>query len=564
MNFCPFCGNQIGQAIDIINSYENKEIIEKSFHDKQYDQLLDFAMAGDNIAKGYYIEYVGDQAVKGYFYDWDSIFEKLISAKNNGNSFAIAAYGIFQYEQAKKGALGVSDTNTMEHSYKLIEKAANMNEPAAMTELGVWLCDGTDYVKKDEYRGYQLIKRAADMGYPQALRILGYWHYKGSRNISVNEDLGFELIERAAFMGEYSARHIILEENPDWLNDALTYSTSNETVESIVQLLKEPISPVPSHIKENSEKDERKSEIFALLEKCCSLDDYKLLHKQLKKRKDATSEEVQGDLRFIEMIIGSILGISITSENVENAENVKADVEKVENLIGKYTCPQHFLHFKGDLKRLNLSFEESVMNDLMDRASETLNAKCKKEYEAYQSYLDGVYLKDSSKGSLAGIIFWTILAFVVGAFFLPVGIVIGVIAGIMWLSLIFSKSAGHTKTISSEQDFRLINSLFGYGYKIGKISEYYKDMPYTNTIGSVLGDKMSHTTTKDKNNNSEQQESNNRMILCPSCKKENIFGAKYCKYCGSSMISPIVCSNCGSSVKQGAKFCSKCGNKIVE
>jgi len=224
MNYCPICGNQIGQAIDLINSYENKETIEKLYADKKYDQILDYALAGDNIAKCYYIKYIGDQAQKGYFNDWDSIFEKLISAKNNGNSFAIASYGIFQYEQAKKGALGVSDTGTMERACQLVEKAVHMNEPVAMTAFGVWLCDGTDYVKKDEYRAYQLIKRAADMGYPQALRILGYWHYNGNRNISVDEDLGFELIERAAFMGEYSARRLILETNPDWLDDDFPYS----------------------------------------------------------------------------------------------------------------------------------------------------------------------------------------------------------------------------------------------------------------------------------------------------------------------------------------------------
>ena len=62
MNFCPICGNQVGKAVDITNLYENKKTIEKLYSDKEYDQILNFAMMGDNIAKCYYIEYICEES----------------------------------------------------------------------------------------------------------------------------------------------------------------------------------------------------------------------------------------------------------------------------------------------------------------------------------------------------------------------------------------------------------------------------------------------------------------------------------------------------------------------
>lgn len=480
MNYCPICGHQTGKSVEITNAYANKQLIEKLYAESEYDQILDLAIAGDNIAKYYYIEYIHGQADKGQFYNWDSIFEKLITEKNNNQCFAIAAYGIFLYRHAEKGALGVSDTDTMERAYKLVEKASNMYEPAAMTEFGIWCCDGTSYISKDEYRGYQLIKAAADMGYPHALRILGYWYYKGGRNISVDENRGFELIEKAAFMGEHSARHIILQENPNWLDENISFSISTKTVEHIVQLLDYPKIQNNTIVEKDTEKQSRKTDAFSLLEKCRSIDDYKSLHKHLKEHSNINQKEIQPILSFIEMVISSIVGIPITSETIANAEKTKADVDKAKELLNRYTCPQHFLHFKEDLKRLNLSFDEPIMSDLMTYASNLLNSKCEKEYQAYDEFLKTKDFVKSSKGCLVVMIVGIILTFAL------TNVIVGAIAVLVFLYIMFVRKSNKKKLADIKQDFLLINSLFGYGYKIGKINEYHKDMPYTNYVGSVL------------------------------------------------------------------------------
>jgi membrane protease subunit (stomatin/prohibitin family) len=51
-----------------------------------------------------------------------------------------------------------------------------------------------------------------------------------------------------------------------------------------------------------------------------------------------------------------------------------------------------------------------------------------------------------------------------------------------------------------------------------------------------------------------------QTISCPSCKKPNPAGTKFCGECGSKMeVAQISCIKCGASLREGAKFCSECG-----
>ena len=48
---------------------------------------------------------------------------------------------------------------------------------------------------------------------------------------------------------------------------------------------------------------------------------------------------------------------------------------------------------------------------------------------------------------------------------------------------------------------------------------------------------------------------------CPKCSIENPDDNKFCRECGSELIS--VCSKCGSEFKARDKFCGKCGQKLA-
>lgn len=67
---------------------------------------------------------------------------------------------------------------------------------------------------------------------------------------------------------------------------------------------------------------------------------------------------------------------------------------------------------------------------------------------------------------------------------------------------------------------------------------------------------------KKTNEDLEQPKSNGS--ICSNCGKENRLDAKFCKFCGNSMIQeiPIFCTDCGNKIKPGKKFCSACGKKI--
>ena len=60
--------------------------------------------------------------------------------------------------------------------------------------------------------------------------------------------------------------------------------------------------------------------------------------------------------------------------------------------------------------------------------------------------------------------------------------------------------------------------------------------------------------------------SKGKKVCCGQCGKENKAGAKFCKFCGSSLIEEKVrfCTECGNKIKPGKKFCSACGAKVED
>lgn len=51
-------------------------------------------------------------------------------------------------------------------------------------------------------------------------------------------------------------------------------------------------------------------------------------------------------------------------------------------------------------------------------------------------------------------------------------------------------------------------------------------------------------------------------ISCPECSNDVEEGAKFCTFCGTSMIKKIICKNCSTENEKGTKFCKECGTKL--
>ena len=70
-------------------------------------------------------------------------------------------------------------------------------------------------------------------------------------------------------------------------------------------------------------------------------------------------------------------------------------------------------------------------------------------------------------------------------------------------------------------------------------------------------DSIEKTVIIEKNTINEDEE------ICNNCGKKNKAGAKFCKFCGTSLIKEEAhfCTECGNKIKPGKKFCSACGAK---
>lgn len=62
--------------------------------------------------------------------------------------------------------------------------------------------------------------------------------------------------------------------------------------------------------------------------------------------------------------------------------------------------------------------------------------------------------------------------------------------------------------------------------------------------------------------------------LCPNCGKELSSDARFCKWCGTSLLNKeitpeepsvmLLCPNCGKELKPAARFCNRCGKKMTK
>ena len=587
MNYCPYCGHLEGNPVNTVDIVQEKEAIESLFQDEQYDRILEHAIQGSNIAKSYYVNYVLWMADQSQITD-DEEFINNLKQKGNTSIFPMTALGIYLFYHGKKGFLGITNDDAIDKGRGIIQKSSDNGEPAAMTIVAEWLLTG-DNVTKDEFSAYRMMKSAAEAGYPPAIYQLGIWHYKGIGGISKNKEQGFSLIEKAAFLGDVSAYQMISKKHDNWFKEELETAITSDDLLEIYKLI--------TRQNQNSD-DEFSTDWKREYNQCVNVNDYVALYKKIKKS-NADNENIPNLLNWIELLLTNLLDLPLNETNIEDTLKIKADTEKALHLAEQYTCPQHFLHFKDDLKKLQLSFDDEVMSWLMEDVSLILRPKCKSQVSAYLSYLKSrekaVKATETIGNAIGGFIATIIISTIISVFFLPAGIIFFALVTIGHLMQQKEKSDFKKMNKTSRSDYLLINSLVGYGYSpiepwMTEEVKYYEGDEYQNNIPSVLQqkeDKMKKSSANSKDGTSkaqeihtsnsnasqhsprapitsknENQEGEFEKIICLSCKRENICKTKFCKHCGASLVKELMCANCGSLLKSGMKFCSKCGTKI--
>ncbi len=70
----------------------------------------------------------------------------------------------------------------------------------------------------------------------------------------------------------------------------------------------------------------------------------------------------------------------------------------------------------------------------------------------------------------------------------------------------------------------------------------------------LLTDVTNEATQKDADNMKDTK-------VCQNCNNEVLYDAKFCKYCGSSLVNKQImfCNNCGSEINEETVFCASCG-----
>ena len=552
MIFCPYCGNKIGgDKNETIKDTDMREEILILYKDAKYQEILSYALEGDIIAKNYYIRYVMYRADQSQLSNDEELINTLKQNMESGSMFAKAALGIYKFYHGKRGVLGITDDSAIAMGRQLIRESAESDEPAAMTILAEWLLKG-DGVDKDEFVAYKMMKSVAEKGYPPAIYRLGLWHCQGTGGISRNEELGNDLIEKAAFWGDSDAREHISKEDSQWLESKLNYFISEDDMENVISLVSTNVGI----------KEDNNLPFQSEYEDCQSKNDYITLYKHL--RDEYSNDESAEDMfDFLELFVSNITGYSLGEVTFEEAEASMHTAQRIAELTDMYELPQHYLHFKDDLKTLEIDIADEDMPGLMNIVSKGLREKCQKEIEEYVSYCKAE--KDAKWEGLGCVLVLSALVAIIGAIILPI---VGIVAGGFILLCIIAKISNKAtfKKISKthKENYLLINELIGYGYTLWEYG-MYKYNPkevLCNKTPSVLTKKQQVLADKCTDENDNLLVTNhNAKNICPSCKKGNTYDAKFCIYCGLKLTA-LKCNRCGAKISENQKYCSSCGIKL--
>jgi hypothetical protein len=495
MNFCPFCGEKFtDKDVYVDDIAPDKESIEELYKNKKYKDILDMALAGNILAMYNYIQFITKIAVKNEM-TYNKEIERVEKLSNENIVFAKSAYGMFLYYKALDRKLWSNN------GYNLIVEAYNSGDIVAKYMMSVWKQIGNGLIEKDTFGAYKLLKQTADAGYPSAIYSIGYMHYRGD-NVSEDKELGMDLIEKAAFLGEEQANLFMSKVNIMWRDDNFGYWLNPKEIKTIVNIIKnESDNDFNSEefiVCDETTYEKHDGEIVIdakdKLLKCKNIDDYVELFDSIKN--DTQNNDTQNDeeksilMKWLSKTISSFTSIPIDIESVSKTKEIMRDKERAILLAKRYTCPQHFLHFKNDLKRLEINMEPNEVQCVMLEVSDLISEKFKKEINLYEAYSKAKKNKKEAKGGCLPTVVWTIFAFIGIAIFPIVGIVIGILAFVCWIGTIYKfLTSGYT--MAQLKGYTLINELIGYGYNITnlkgeKLEIYDESQRYDNKISSIL------------------------------------------------------------------------------
>ena len=493
MTFCPYCGNRTdGEKSGFENETDMRLQMETLYHNGKHEEIFEYALEGDIFAKFYYKKYVQDMANKGVLISDKAFAINLKKHMDEGSVFAKAILGFCRYNY-KINFSGVTDDWDEGAGKRLLRESAESDEPVAMEIWGELLLKGYG-VEKDEVTAYKMMKSAANQGYPPAIYTLGLWHKQGTAGISTNEELGKELIEKAAFFGDKAAQSIIRKENSKWLKTELGYAIADDELKSTLSLISSEANTEDSAIP-ISLRDE--------YGRCQDVEDYIHLYKLLRDEY-ADDENIKDLFESLKQFIVGITGYSLDKMSIEEAQAWDKVMGQIKELTDGYTLPQHYLHFKDDIRTLEIDIADEDVPAAMRNVSKDLRSKCEKDFEKYIEYSKA---KEDRKypGFGCGLIFCSIIA-IIGFMIFPI---IGWIAGGFALLSILAKTSYEStfKKISrtNKESYLLVNELIGYGYALFTKSdwdpkysygEYNAKDVYENKIPSVYSKDIVSNSSK--------------------------------------------------------------------
>jgi len=491
MKFCPYCGNKTDCEISRIeNDLIAWEQMKGLYHDGNHQELLTYALEGDIFAKFYYLKYIDDMADKKSLSTETGIAKTLKKYMDEGSVFAKAILGLCRYVY-KISFSGVTDDWDESKGERLIRESAESEEPVAMVVWGKFLFNGYR-IEKDVFTAYKMMKSAANQGYPPAIYTLGLWHCQETAGISKNEELGNELIEKAAFLGEKSAQNYIRKKDSKWLDTELGYAISDDDLKSTISLIvseaNESDMVIPVSLREEYGR-------------CQDKDDYIRLYKLLRDEY-ANDENIKDLFESLKQFIIGITGYSLDKMSIEDAEAWEKVMERIEELTDRYTLPQHYLHFKDDIKTLEIDIADEDVPTAMLNVSQGLRSKCEKDVEKYIAYSKAK--EDAKLDDVGCVVILGIIVAIIGFMIFPiVGWIAGVFSLLCMIMIKSTQSAFKKISITNKESYLMVNELIGYGYSLFiksdwdpkySYGEYNEKEVYNNTVPSVLSENITTET----------------------------------------------------------------------
>ena len=228
MNFCPFCGTKNSETKNIKilynDNYENDV-------NKNTKELLELALSGDNIAKDAWISKLNKNAFTKNTKDQKAYME-IFGQSNQGNLFAMAAMGVFEWNGGDLRDNKLSDKERQYDSFQLISKAADKGESLARYQMALWHTMGNAYVDKDPYMAFEMMEELSEENFPSANYVLGDWYFYGKMGISQNQELGREYLERAAtYNNRFAINELMKIDKPFFENFGLPSLSEEEKKE---------------------------------------------------------------------------------------------------------------------------------------------------------------------------------------------------------------------------------------------------------------------------------------------------------------------------------------------